>query len=132
MVADRSIAEILHSIGISPKYKGYYYLLYVLECVRANPEYLYSSSVLYAKAIQHFGVSRKSIERNIRFAIGRAWDNPTNPHARKLFEVYAIDYAPTTREFISIIIESICFRHFSSLHQFENQESLPKIPSIGV
>jgi two-component system response regulator (stage 0 sporulation protein A) len=113
METDRNVAEVLRAIGMSPKYKGYCYLLFMLGYAHMNPEHVYSSSsALYPAAMEHFGLSRKNLERNIRFAIERAWENPVNPGMQELFRTYDITYVPTIREFISIVTECICFRRF--------------------
>lgn len=107
MDAAKNAADLLYAIGMSPKYKGYAYLQYIFSRTIVDRELIYGISVgLYPLVMEHFKIGRSCVERNIRFAIRRTWENDRDNRMRKLFYDYGVEWTPTNHEFISIITES--------------------------
>ena len=99
-------ADILRTLGMHPKYKGYAYMLSVLSITRLHPAYVYSITThLYKSVAREFGTSLTSVERNIRFAIKRTWENGNKCELVRMFHVYDANYIPTNAEFIAVLTE---------------------------
>jgi len=98
-------AELLHRIGMSPKYKGYAYLKFILHLTRKDPALVHGlSQRLYPMVTEQFRVGQGSVERNLRFLIKKSWETDRGAmHA--LFEDYGIRWTPTNQECISILTE---------------------------
>ena len=103
------IADFLHAIGISPKYKGYAYILHIL-CLSANDisRTQNMSAQLYQSVCEHYQVTPMTVERNLRFAIKRTWESDPYLKMRRLFASYGIYFVPTNREFICVLADCIC------------------------
>ena len=99
-------AEVLRSIGMHPKYKGYAYILCILRTTQHNPSLIYNlSRELYPLVMNEYGVSMAGVERNIRFAIRRTWEEGNHGVLETLFGAYEMDWIPTNSEFIAVITE---------------------------
>lgn len=89
-----------------PKYKGYAYLLFMLVQTENSPEMMYDlSSGLYPMTMRHFLITRNNMERNIRFAISRTWQNGNHAAIRRIFGAYDMQDVPSVTEFITILTE---------------------------
>ena len=78
MYEKRSAANMLRAVGMHPKYKGYAYVLCILEKTGMEPERLYGSAgEMYRLVEEKFGIKRAAMERCIRFAIQRTWIRAT-------------------------------------------------------
>ncbi len=105
-------ADVLREIGMQPKYKGYAYVLFILQQTEAHPELMYNlSKGVYPMTMRRFCISRQNLERNIRFAIKRTWETGNKRAIRKIFGPYALQDRPSITEFITILTECmICKR----------------------
>ena len=105
-------ADVLRELGMQPKYKGYAYLLFILQQTEAKPELMYSlSNELYPMVLAHFDIPKQNLERNIRFAIKRTWESGNKAAIRRLFGAYSVQDAPSVTEFITILTECmLCHR----------------------
>lgn len=66
--------DLLLTIGIPPNLYGYSYIMYCLELILSNPEYLkHITKGLYIDVARHFKTTPSGIERSIRHAINRTW-----------------------------------------------------------
>lgn len=73
-VTTKQIHETLLKIGIPPNLYGYSYILYSIELILENPEYMYRiTKGLYIDVAIHFNSSPARVERAIRNAINAAW-----------------------------------------------------------
>ena len=69
-------ALALRAIGMHPKYAGYGYSLAILRITHRHPEYIYRlPKMVYPRIMELFGCTRSALDRNIRFAIERTWEN---------------------------------------------------------
>lgn len=101
-------ADALHEIGMRPKYKGYAYLLFMLQQTEKQPEMMYNlSHGLYPKTMEHFDISRNNMERNIRFVLQRTWEDGNKTAIRRIFGAYDMHHVPSVAEFITILTECI-------------------------
>lgn len=110
MHAHKQAAKLLHATGMSPKYKGHAYALYMLGLAIEDPARTHNlRAQLYLPACAHFHTSAQLIERNLRFAIARNYEAAHGEGMRRLFRAYGIDYAPTNREFLCVLTH--CAHH---------------------
>ena len=66
--------ELLLTIGIPPNLYGYRYIMYCLELILTDPEYLkHITKGLYIDVARHFKTTPSGIERAIRHSINRTW-----------------------------------------------------------
>ena len=99
-------SELLRAVGMSPKYKGYAYVLHMLDLAVEDISRTQNMSLrLYALTCEHYHVSPITVERNARFAIRRTWEADHSRRMHRLFEEYGIFYAPTNREFICVLAD---------------------------
>ena len=99
-------ADVLREIGMLPKYKGYAYLLFILQQTEINPEMMYDlSQKLYPMTMRHFLITRNNMERNIRFAICRTWQSGNKAAIQRIFGAYELQDVPSIVDFITIITE---------------------------
>lgn len=108
----KNAADLLRRVGMHPKYKGYAYLLLMLQRTQTEPEAMYNiSAALYPMVMQRYGVSRAAVERCVRFAIQRTWESGNADMLHELFGAYEMGYKPTISEFIAVMTECImCHR----------------------
>ena len=118
METEKLAAELLHSVGMSPKYKGYTFSHFILTLSIRDITRTYNmSALLYNAVSEHYKVSPCIVERNIRFAIKRAWEEDYTGNMHRLFNSYGINYIPTNREFICILTD--CVRHDRSVSNIQ-------------
>lgn len=100
---DSDIPSILHSMSFSPKHNGTRCLLIAAELFSGNPEQLMTKE-LYPEVGKRCQprISGKQVERDIRYAIGKAWDNGNEDAWRRYFPQ---GERPTNGELISRISE---------------------------
>lgn len=99
-------ADVLREVGMLPKYKGYAYLLFMLQQTENSPEMMYDlCRGLYPMTMRHFLITRNNMERNIRFAISRTWQHGNQTAIRRIFGAYDMQDVPSVTEFITILTE---------------------------
>lgn len=97
------IETLIHRLGICSVYRGYYYLVYAVELVMENEDYLlYITKHLYPDIAKHFGTSSSKVERSIRTAVTICW-NEGNKNLLNKISGYELKRKPTSGEFISIL-----------------------------
>lgn len=76
---ERVTKEILYAVGITPRYKGHWYIEYSMHILKHDEELLYKiAASLYSKVAAHYDVSIYSVEYDIRTAIIVAWKTNRN------------------------------------------------------
>ena len=109
MYEKKNAANMLRAVGMHPKYKGYAYLLCILETTGSEPERLYRGAAeAYERVANKFGTRQGAVERCMRFAIRRTWENGNIKALRELFGAYDTNYVPTISEFMAVLTEGIC------------------------
>lgn len=59
-----------------------------------------------------FGCTRSALDRNIRFAIERTWENGNQTLLSQLFGAFGTNWTPTNIEFISVMTDFILYGSF--------------------
>lgn len=68
------IHNILLSIGVPPNLLGYSYILYALQLILLQPDYMHAiTKELYEDIARKYCTSPTRVERNIRTAIQTTW-----------------------------------------------------------
>ena len=84
-------ALALRAIGMHPKYAGYGYSLAILRITHRHPEYIYRlPKMVYPRIMELFGCTRSALDRNIRFAIERTWENGNQALLSQLFGAFGM------------------------------------------
>lgn len=79
--------EMIMSIGIPPNIRGYAFIIYSLELILENPNYMYSvTKGLYIDVAKHFHTRATCVERAIRFAINNAWTYGNIEYINSIFQ----------------------------------------------
>lgn len=106
-------ALALRAIGMHPKYAGYGYSLAILRITHRHPEYIYRlPKMVYPRIMELFGCTRSALDRNIRFAIERTWENGNQALLSQLFGTFGTNWTPTNIEFISVMTDFILHGSF--------------------
>lgn len=72
------IITTLRLLGITPLYKGFWQLLYIILLTAEDNFYAYTAKDLYMEVGTYFNCTWQGVERNIRTLARRAWKiNPT-------------------------------------------------------
>lgn len=96
------IKELLHSLGITGKYKGYIFATIACELVLEDETRLYHITYeVYSEIAKRYGCHEASVERNIRTIIYKAWDL----RRERFIEVAGIPLTepPTVSDFIDYL-----------------------------
>lgn len=97
----------LFLLGISPKTKGYYFILYALEIYCAldiKPGTIKITKDIYPLLAELFKTSPSTIERNIRYTILQLCDKDKTPLYNHLFGTFVnFGSVPTNALFLSTV-----------------------------
>jgi len=105
-----TIHRILHYLGLTENYKGYWQLYSAIRLAYQNPKKLTNIvKEIYEVVAQEYNCSVYCIERNIRTLILKIWVN----NKEELFAITQITLStpPTVSNFISFIIFNILRKH---------------------
>ena len=103
-------SETLLFLGVPASLKGFNYLKTAMQYVYEEPDYIESiTKRLYPEVARKYGTTASRVERAIRHAIERAYDNADIEDLQHMFgnAVSMHKGKPTNSEFISIIVERI-------------------------
>lgn len=86
-ISKRQIHDVLLTIGVPPNLLGYRYIVYSLELILSNPDYIfYITKGLYIDVALYFDSTPARVERAIRNAINAAWMNDNNEFRTYMFK----------------------------------------------
>lgn len=98
----RKIYGLIRKLGVTSKYKGYYY---VAEAVKITMEYqetpIKITKDVYPKLAKKFKSTPVNIEHDIRTVINVCW--VTNKSTMEQIAGYPLYYKPTNSEFVDIL-----------------------------
>lgn len=97
--------QALIFVGINPKLRGFAYAEYALQLLGRDVGRLRDMEHrLFPAIAKRYGVHISAVERNMRYAISRAWDNDYTA-LRGYCEKRGIGgYCPTVKEFLGILM----------------------------
>lgn len=103
---ERVTKEILYEVGITPRYKGHWYIEYSIHILKHDEELLYKiAASLYSKVAAHYGISIYSVEYDIRTAIIIAWK--TNRNLLEKICKVKLYKPPTNKEFLENLLSYV-------------------------
>lgn len=101
-----STFELLHRLGITATYGGYYYTAYSVALAKGQPErLLLVTKWLYPDVARQYGTTWRCVERSIRTVISLAWER--NPKLLSSLSGYPMDKKPSVGQFISILMYNL-------------------------
>ena len=96
------ISDLLHRLGITANYTGYYYITYAIELAATDPSHLILvTKDLYPSVAAHFSSTPSRVERNIRHTANVAWH--TNPRLLQELAGHPLTQRPCASQFIAIL-----------------------------
>lgn len=102
----KRIHELLLSLGIGRQYSGHSITVQAVQLVIENEDRLLRlKQNIYQPLAAQRSCDWRTIERNIRTVIRRAWK--VNPDRLSDLSIYPLDTAPTVTEFLDILSASI-------------------------
>ena len=100
----KKVESILHALGVSRHYKGYDLTCHVLRLAMEDPARLCNmKKYLFLPTAEVFGCDERTIERNLRTLIHRAWDNDAD--AMRRVAGYHLLWCPPVSEFLSFMVD---------------------------
>lgn len=103
IVLTETLQNILHTLGIGRRYKGYALLCWMIPLALEDDSRLYHmSQELFEPTAAHFHCDVSAVERNLRTVILHAWR--VNPEAIRRLVRYPLRQPPTVKEFIDILV----------------------------
>ena len=100
----KKVESILHTLGVGRQYKGYALICHVLALAMEDPSRLCNMKKhLFAPTAAAFGCDLRTIERNLRTLIRRAWDNDAD--TMRQIAGYRLLWCPPVSEFLSFVVD---------------------------
>lgn len=104
--ANQELTSLLNTLGISPKLKGYHYILFSLKQAIDDPKSLeFITKSLYPQIAKKYETTPSSVERAIRYAIEISFDRGNIEVIQEIFG-YTVNISkgrPTNSEFFSVL-----------------------------
>ena len=98
--------DLLHQLGVSSNYKGFFYAAHAVTlCMQRQERLLSVTKWLYPNVAKHYGTNWRAVERNIRTASAIAWERN-----RPLLEALAqrhLERRPRPTEFLALLFRSV-------------------------
>ena len=99
----RNTNHLLHRLGLTANYRGYFYVSYgIVLCAKEQERLLLVTKRLYPEVAKRYGTNWKAVERNIRTSIRIVWSK--NPHKLQQLTGCPISSRPTAAHFIAILV----------------------------
>lgn len=94
--------HLLHRLGITANYDGYFYTAYAVMIAEKQPDrLLLVTKWLYPDVAKQYGTTWKCVERSIRTIIALAWER--NPKLLMDLAGYPLKKKPNVGQFIAIL-----------------------------
>ena len=101
------IRGLLHHIGITSNYSGFFYTAYAVELVLQDPErLLLVTKCIYPDVAKRFHTSWRCVERNIRTVTRIAWEK-NRPFLEELAQ-HPLSSLPSAGTFLAILSVNCC------------------------
>ena len=98
--------NLLHRLGVSANYKGFFHCAYAVTlCMQQQERLLLVTKWLYPDVARHYGTNWKAVERNIRTASAIAWKR-NRPLLETLAQRHLERYPPSS-EFLALLFYAV-------------------------
>lgn len=97
-----SVYKIIRKLGITSKYKGYYFIAEAVKmCMEMQEKPMRITKDIYPLLAKKFKSTPMNIEHDIRTIINVCW----NTNRQKMSEIagYSLEYKPTNSEFVDML-----------------------------
>lgn len=117
--------RLLSAVGIPPSLKGHHYLRYAIGLVVARIDLLSAvTKEIYPLTAAHFNTKPFSVDRAMRHAIGRAWQQGGSDVRQHLFgHILKTGHKPTNSLFLAVLADAL--RNRSPLSQGCSEDQPP-------
>lgn len=103
----QKIVSLFCTLGITPNYKGFFYMGYALLLVCEDARWLQKvTQRLYPQIAERYHTTASCVERDLRWVIHVAWNR--NPHRLIQLAQRALHTAPTTVQMLSMLNGYLC------------------------
>ena len=97
-----SAFSLLHELGITATYSGFYHTAYGVKLAQQQPDrLLLVTKWLYPDIARQYETTWQCVERNIRTVISLAWQR--NPALLEMLAGYPLTKKPSVGQFIAIL-----------------------------
>lgn len=94
--------DLLHRLGITANYGGYFYTAYAVSLVEKQPDrLLLVTKWLYPDVARQYNTSWQCVERSIRTVISLAWER--NPGLLSGLAGYPLKRKPHAGQFVAML-----------------------------
>ena len=101
------VTRFLLSLGLSPHYKGFQYLVYAIKAVIEDNTLLANvNRRVYPAVGEVFGISGRNVERCIRTAVHICWNEGNKEMLANVFGQHQVS-CPSNSKFIAVIAQYI-------------------------
>ena len=98
----------LIKLQITPNYRGYGYIVFIMRLIFDNPERLqHITKELYMITAQHYSTDRRAVEHSIRIAVSRSCYK--NPDRFKNLFMGWVKQRPSTGKFLAFLYTYLYF-----------------------
>mgnify|MGYP002511528930 CR=1 FL=1 len=98
------IQWLLHSLGATENYNGFFPAVYAVQLSIGDPERLrLITKLIYPDVAAHCGTNWKAVERNIRTLVSVAWEN--DPLMLSELAGFPLKRKPTNAQFLAILTD---------------------------
>lgn len=103
--AQQSIQQLLHRLGATENYTGFFPMVYAVQLSMSNPERLrLITKLIYLDVAWKYGTTWKAVERNMRTLVSVIWRN--NPLLLSELAGFHLDRKPNNANFLAIVAGS--------------------------
>ncbi len=105
-----TVRSILHQLGIGKSYSGYNYIMYAMDLLFSDSDFLNCiTKILYVEIASKYQTSSTCVERNIRKVIEIIWKNVSENEQMItcIFGVRHLKTKPTNKEFLELLYEYV-------------------------
>lgn len=103
--------RLLRSFGVSGRYVGFKFLVFIVEKLVENPdEWQWLTKGVYLDTGKYFGVSRESVERGIRGFVKACWKREDH----RMLDYVAgahLEKRPTNADFIDMLVAFMRYKN---------------------
>lgn len=101
------IRDVLYRLGITEKYRGFFYISYAVCLTIQQPErLLLITKWLYPDIAKQYDTNWFNVERNIRTCVSIAWN--ISPDELFPIAMHPLKRKPSNSNFISILANYLC------------------------
>lgn len=106
MEFDFLVTQVLHRLGTCSNFHGFSYIVYAMELIRKDRDYLcYVTKSLYIDIAKEFATTPTCVEKNIRTIVNKIWEKSETNRAYivEIFGELFFEQKPSNAEFLELL-----------------------------